>query len=126
PGIALAFNLTRDFTTGLKGAYTPSYEGAMAAVFERGLPGIGSYLTYDVSVPGRRTLIDSKPPIVYKIDSDIKHPRVDEVYGAIERALGATTRLTVTGIYRENKNFINSVNPSPSWTPVTVRNCLTH
>jgi hypothetical protein len=61
------------------------------------------------------------------MDPDIKHPRVDEVYGAVERALTGSLRLTVTGIYRSNTNFINSVNPSARWAPVnaTVAACST-
>src|SRR5581483_9586689 len=49
----------------------------------------------------------------------------DEVYGAVERALGGAMRLTLTGIYRTNTNFINSISPSAQWTPVTVTNGLT-
>src|SRR5206468_8203554 len=126
PRLGFAWDVTGDLSTVVKGAYSQYYEGAMAAVFERAVPGIAPRLTYDVSVPGRRTLIDTVPAIIYKMDAGIKHPRVDEVYGALERALTGTTRLTVTGIYRSNKNFINSVNPSARWSPTTVTNGLTN
>jgi hypothetical protein len=126
PRLGFAWDVTGDFSTVVKGAYSQYYEGAMGAVFERAVPGIAPRLTYDVSVPGRRTLIDTVPAIVYKMDAGIKHPRVDEVYGALERALTGTMRLTVTGIYRSNTNFINSLNPSARWGPTTVTNGLTN
>lgn len=126
PRIGFAWDVTGDFNTVLKGAYSQYYEGAMASVFERAVPGIFPKLTYDVSVPGERTLIDTFNTPIYKMDPNIKHPRVDEVYGAVERALGGSMRLTLTGIYRENKNFINSISPNAAWAPVTVTNGLTN
>lgn len=126
PRLGFAWDVTGNFTTVVKGAYSQYYEGAMAAVFERGLPGTSAKLTYDVSVPGSRTLIDTVPPIVYRVDPDIKHPRVDEVYGALERSLGPFVRLTFTGIHRENTNFINSISPNATWSPVAVTNGLTN
>ena len=126
PRLGFAWDITGNSNTVLKGAYSQYYEGASAAAFERAVPGVSPRLTYDVSVPGKRTLIDTVPAIVYKMDPDIKHPRVDEVYGAIERALGQSMRLTVTGIYRTSTNFINSVSPNATWSPVTVTNGLTN
>jgi len=126
PRIGFAWDVTGNYTTVLKGAYSQYYEGAMAAVFERAVPGIGPRLTYDVSVPGKRTLIDTFNTPIYKMYPNLKHPRVDEVYGALERALGSSMRLTVTGIYRENKNFMNSVSPNATWSPVSVTNLLTN
>jgi hypothetical protein len=41
-----------------------------------------------------------------------------------ERALTAETRLSVTGIWRDNKNFVNSVNPAARWSPTTIANDL--
>ena len=120
PRIGFALDVTGDLKTVVKGAYSQYYEGAMATVFERALPGTSARQTFFSTGPGRWSLVDTVPPIIYKMNSDVKHPRVDEVYGAVERALTATTRLTVTGIYRENTNFINSVNPSARWTPVNV------
>ncbi len=116
--------MTGNYSTVVKGAYSQYYEGAMASVFERAVPGVFPKLTYDVTGP-QPVLIDTINTPIYKIDPNIKHPRVDEVYGALERALGGSMRLTFTGIYRENKNFINSISPNATWTPVTVTNDLT-
>ena len=125
PRLGFAWDVTGDYNTVVKGAYSQYYEGAMATIFERGIPGVLPRQVYDVS-GGTPVLTDTIPKPIYKIDPDIKHPRVDEVYGAVERAIGGTMRLTVTGIYRENTNFINSISPNATWTPVTVTNGLTN
>jgi hypothetical protein len=67
---------------------------------------------------------DRAPHPLYRIDPDIKHPRVDESSLGFERALGNEIRLSVTGIYRTNANLIGSVNPSARWSPYTVTNGL--
>ena len=56
--------------------------------------------------------IDRTPAAVYGIDPDLKHPRVDETSLGFERALSNDVRLSVTGIYRDNKNIVGSVNPA--------------
>ena len=57
----------------------------------------------------------------YKIADDIKHPRVDETTLGFERALRGDMRLSITGIWRDNKNFVNSVSRLDArWTPVTT------
>jgi hypothetical protein len=125
PRLGFAWDVTGDYNTVVKGAYSQYYEGAMATTFERGIPGVSPRQVYDVT-GSKPELIDTINIPIYKIDPDIKHPRVDEVYGAVERALGGSMRFTVTGIYRENKNFINSISPNATWTPVTVTNGLTN
>ena len=55
---------------------------------------------------------DVKPAVLYKVADDIKHPAVDEATIGFERALSGSMRLSVTGIWRDNKNFVNSVSPS--------------
>jgi hypothetical protein len=125
PRLGFAWDVTGTNDTVVKGAYSQYYEGAMATVFERAVPGVFPKLTYDVSDPANPVLIDTFNKPIYKMDPNIKHPRVDEVYGAVERAVAGNMRLTVTGIYRSNTNFINSVSPSARWTPITVTNGLT-
>jgi hypothetical protein len=61
-----------------------------------------------------------KPFVPYKVASDIKHPAVDEETIGFERALSGTMRLSLTGIWRDNKNFVNSVASSAQWTPVQL------
>jgi hypothetical protein len=59
-----------------------------------------------------------KAPVA-TIDPDMKHPRVDEYSFGIERALRSNVRLAVTGILRDNQNFIGQVLPTARWTKAT-------
>ena len=43
----------------------------------------------------------------------------------VERALGHDVRLAVTGVWRENKNFIGSVLPLARWTKTTLNTTAT-
>ncbi len=124
PRLGFAYDVLGDFSTVIKGAYSQYYESAFASIFERGVPGIGDYVTYDVTGP-KPVEIDRVVTPVYRIDPNIKHPRVDEFYVGFERAIGPQLRFTATGIWRDNKNFINSTDPSARWTPTTVNDPLT-
>ncbi|MEO6238178.1 MAG: hypothetical protein ABIQ52_14365, partial [Vicinamibacterales bacterium] len=103
-------------------SYGLYYEGAQTQLFTRALPGLEDYVTYEVNPNGSvgaeisRTLLS----VPYKIASDIKHPRVDESTIGFERALKGDMRLSLTGVWRDNKNFVNSVNPSARWDTTTT------
>ena len=125
PRLGFAYDVTGDFKTVVKGAYSQYYEGAQAQVFERGVPGVSDYVTYEV-IGTRKVEIDRTITPIYKIDAGVKHPRVDEFYVGFERALGPLLRLTVTGIWRDNKNFINAVSPSARWSPLIVNDIVTN
>src|SRR6185312_8795941 len=124
PRLGFAYDVLGDFSTVLKGAYSQYYESAEAVIFERAVPGVSDYVTYDVTGPKPVEIGRVVTPI-YKVDPNTKHPRVDEFYLGFERAIGPQLRFTASGIWRDNKNFINSVNPSGRWTPVTTTNALT-
>ena len=123
PRLGLAFDVTGDSRTVLKGSYGLYYEGAQTQIFTRALPGLEDYVTYEVNPNGTigAEIARSKLSIPYKIASDIKHPRVDESTLGFERALTGSMRLSLTGVWRDNKNFVNSVNPSARWQPVAAR-----
>jgi hypothetical protein len=133
PRFGFAFDLSGDGKTALKGSYSQYYEGIFNDIYKRATPGLADAVTYDASgcppfpaVCGAAGLveIDRAPAGVYAMDPDMKHPRVDETSLGFERALTNDIRLSVTGIYRDNKNLIGSVNPAARWTPVTVTNGL--
>lgn len=122
PRLGAALDLTGDNRTVLKGSYGIYYEGAQTQLFTRALPGLEDYVTYEVNPNGTigPEISRSKLSIPYKIASDIKHPRVDESTIGFERAVKGDMRLSLTGVWRDNKNFVNSVNPSARWTTVPV------
>ena len=121
PRLGAAFDVTGDNRTVVKGSYGLYYEGAQTQLFTRALPGVGDYITYNFN-PNYTlgSVVDVKPYVPYKMDPNIKHPRVDETTVGFERALTASMRLSLTGIWRDNKNFVNSVAASAQWSPVTV------
>jgi hypothetical protein len=124
PRLGFAIDATGDNKTVFKGAYSQYYEAAEAQLFERGVPGISDYVTYDVS--GRtKEEIDRVTTPVYQVDQDLKHPRVDEFYVGFERAIGGLLRFTASGIWRDSTNFVNSIIPSARWTAASVPNTLT-
>ncbi|HEX9365220.1 MAG TPA: carboxypeptidase regulatory-like domain-containing protein [Vicinamibacterales bacterium] len=125
PRLGAALDLTGDNRTVVKGSYGLYYEGAQTQLFTSALPGIGDYITYSFNSAYKLTgVVDTKPYVPYKIASDIKHPRVDETTVGFERALSGSMRLSVTGIWRDNKNFVNSVAQSARWLPVTLNTDL--
>jgi hypothetical protein len=125
PRIGFALDLTGDEKTVLKAHYGRYYEGAFIAPFSLALSGQQDRVTYDMS-SGTPVEIDRQPQSTsYRVDPNIKHPRVDQFIVAIERALTPDFRLAVTGIWRDNKNFTGSVIPGSLWTPTTVQNGLT-
>ncbi len=114
-----AFDLAGDNRTVLKATYGRYYEGAQAELFERALPGVSDYVGFDVNPDGTFGDVESVTPFVpYKMGNNINHPAVDEETIGFERALTGTMRLSLTGIFRDNKNFVNSVPTDQTFTPV--------
>jgi len=117
PRLGAAFDLTGDNRTVLKGSYGLYYEGSQTQLFTRAVPGLSDYVTYEVIGGNVNNLveIDRAPAVLYKVDDKINHPRVDEATLGFERALKGDMRLSLTGIWRDNKNFVNSVAPDARW-----------
>jgi hypothetical protein len=122
PRIGFAWDVTGDHSTVLKAHYGRYYEGAFFSFYSGALPGIKDFVTLD-AVTGAE--ISRSPTPIARVDGDIKQPRVDEFTAGFERALGRDVRLAVTGIWRDNKNFISPVLPSARWAPINVANRIT-
>jgi hypothetical protein len=136
PRLGFAFDLTGDHKTVLKGNYSQYYDGVFNDIYKVATPGYQPRITWDMSgcpaygpngptasyqcpLSSRNETGVTDPPHA-TIDPNIKHPRVDEASLGLERAIGRDVRLAVTGIWRENKNFIGNVLPLARWTPVTI------
>ena len=133
PRFGFALDVTGDHRTVLKGSYSQYYEGIFNNIYYRATPGQGDHVTYDSSgcppypaICGLSNLVEigRTPATLYKMDPNIKHPRVDETSLGFERALGNEVRLSVTGIFRDSKNAIGSVLPSARWDPFTTTDAL--
>jgi hypothetical protein len=128
PRLGFAFDLTGDSKTVLKAHYGQYYDGIYFDAYQTAAPGFRDYVTYAYDPAGEKcgplgncfTEIDRSPSLVYRVDPDIKHPRVDEWTAGVERELFRDVRLSVTGILRDDKNVQASVYPDARWTPTTV------
>jgi len=126
PRIGFAYDLTGDGKTVLKGHYGQYYEGIYSTNYSAALPGIGDSVGYFYDPEGEVcgplgncfTEFDRTPTPIARIDSDIKHPRVDEWTAGIERELVRDVRLSVTGVWRSDKNFQGAVYPDARWNPL--------
>jgi len=133
PRIGFAFDVTGDHKTVIKGSYSQYYEGIFNDIYKRATPGLGDFISYDASACppfpaicglSRLKETDRTSNVLYKMDPNLKHPRVDETSLGLERAVSNDIRVSLTGIYRDNKNIIGSVLPSARWTPFTQTNGL--
>lgn len=133
PRIGFAFDLTGDSKTVLKGHYGQYYEGLYFDQYYGAVPGYTDFYTYFYNPEGSTCgpkgncfdTVDVSPNTLYRVDPDMKHPRVDEITAGIERALSNDLRFSVTGVWREDKNIQASVYPDARWRASTVTNGLT-
>ncbi len=127
PRLGFAWDVTGDYRSVLKGSYGHYYEGAQTAAFVKAVPGEQDFVGFEVNpngTLGAEFLRDEAIP--YRVADDLKHPRVEEATLSFERALTSDMRLTATGIWREDKNFLGAVSPSARWRPVQANNTLTN
>jgi len=128
PRIGFAWDVTGDQKTVVKAHYGQYYEAALFTLYQRALVGTEDYVGYyfdgETQEPGgppgfyEDNRVDFSTP--YQIDPNVKHPRVDEFTAGFERALSNDFRLAVTGIWRENKNFVDAVLPNARFTNATI------
>lgn len=135
PRLGFAFDPAGDSKTVVKGSYSRYYEGIFNDIYKQATSGYQDSISWDMSgcpaygpagpsasyqcpISSRVEVNRVKAPVA-TIDPDIKHPRVDEFALGFERALSKNLRLSVTGILRDNKNFIGQVLPDARWTKAT-------
>jgi hypothetical protein len=126
PRVGLAYDLTGNNTSAIKAFWGRYYEGAASAFFTAATPGIQDYTFTPINEDG--TLGPPEvivPAVTYGIANDIKHPRTDEFNVSFETQLMQGLRLTATGVWRNNSNFINNVIADARFAPVTLNNQLT-
>jgi hypothetical protein len=124
PRIGVAYDLTGDNKTVLKGFFGQYYEGASLEHYLYALPGVSDFIVYDATGP-ELVEVDRTLTPVATVDPKIKKPRVDEFTLGFERELSRDFRLQVTGIYRKYRNYSDLLFPDARWEPVTVTNELT-
>jgi hypothetical protein len=125
PRLGFAWDVTGKGTSVLKGFYGQMYDGAIFQSWSRAVPGLTPNFVYIPSADFKTLTVDSSTQRLYTLGNDIQQPRVDEINVSYEQLLGKNFKLTVTGIKRDWKNFINSTMPSAAWGPTSYTNPLT-
>ena len=135
PRVGFAWDPTGDTKTVVKGSYSQYYEGIFNDIYKQATSGYQDRISWDMTgcpaypstgptasyncPTNRRVEVNRIKAPVATIDPNIKHPRVDEFSFGFERALKSNVRLAVTGIFRDNKNFIGQILPTARWTKAT-------
>lgn len=125
PRLGFAWDVFGKGESVLKGFYGQMYDGAIFQSWARAVPGMSPNFVYIPSADWKTLTVDSSTQRVYTVGDNIKQPRVDEINVSYEQLVGRNFKLTVTGIKRDWKNFINSTLTGATWTPVAYTNPLT-
>ncbi|MEO5895691.1 MAG: TonB-dependent receptor, partial [Vicinamibacterales bacterium] len=105
PRVGIAYDLTGNGTTALKGFWGRYYEGAASAFYTSATPGIQDYVETPIFEDGSLGAPEVlTPAFLYGISDDLKHPRTDEFNVSFETQLTRGLRFTATGVWRENGN----------------------
>ena len=126
PRLGFAWDVSGKGTSVLKGFYGQMYEGAVFQTWGRAAPGMSPNYTYIPSADWTQLTVDSYTQRIYDVGSDLNHPRVDEINVLYEQLIGRNFKLSVTGIKRDWKNFINSYMPNSIWSPYAYTNPMTN
>jgi hypothetical protein len=120
PRLGLAYDLTGRGTSVVKAFWGRYYEGARFAEWSSATPGRADYVGY-FSADGITLDEDFRiPELVYGIDDNLRHLRVDEVNVGFEHQLRRDLKFGVTGIWRDWANFATGVLPTATWSPVQI------
>jgi hypothetical protein len=122
PRLGLVYDVSGKGTSVVRAFYGQLYDGATQSAWWQAGGGITDLYAWEVG-PGWKII---EPPAYiipaenkYSVGKDLKHPRTDEISVAWEQQLGKNMKFSATGIFRDSKNFINSVLINGVWTPFT-------
>ncbi|MBI2222090.1 MAG: TonB-dependent receptor [Acidobacteria bacterium] len=119
PRLGAAYDLTGSGKSVARAFWGQLYEGAVFASWSRAVPGMTPFRIYEVGPNWSSLSLIDESDRQYSVGDDLKHPRVDEFNASFEQLIGNQFKVTVTGIARDWKNFINSVLDDGIWTPFT-------
>ena len=127
PRLGFAWDVTGKGTSVVKGYYGQLYDQAVFTSWSRATGGYTDFIAYNVNPDFSLGDVAYVVPaeLKYTISNDLKHPRVDEVSVSWEQQVVPGVKFSATGIYRNWKNFMNSVLIGGIWTPVAYDNPYT-
>jgi hypothetical protein len=119
PRLGFAWNLTGDNKNLIKAHVGRYYAGARAVYYYWVDPGAFE--------PGRVDTLWESGAVdtgltrtkTFEIDPNLKHPYMDQVVLGYDRSLGGNMVVSITGIYRKWKDFVETVALNPDLTAVT-------
>lgn len=124
PRIGLAFDVMGDSKTVVRAHYGHYYDGAKSTYFDALGPNIAPIYYADVHPVTLRPLFTPEvafPGVNRTIDDGLGHPRLKQFIVGVERELMPGWSVAVTGIWRDNDQFIDDVLQNGQFSTSTVR-----
>jgi hypothetical protein len=118
PRLGLAWNVTGDNANLIKAHVGRYYAGAHTTYFDLVAPGAFETSQKIIDWPSGAQDVFPVRTKTFENDPDLKHPYMDQFVLGYDRALPAGFVLSITGIYRTWKQFVESVAKNPDFTPV--------
>ena len=122
PRVGGVFDLTGSGNSVVRGFWGRYYEGTSLSPFANAVGGYEDYVSYFVLGNNQFEEFDRSSTLIYRMDPSPKHFGVDEANASFEQQITRGMRLTVTGIWRDYRNFIGSTLPNARWTPIPYNN----